>query len=283
MSPGVKLYRRLASTPLFWRLVIFFGILAILWAPLALIVYGFGVLTGHSQIFSTVALILLYCCFISHAWFWGRWLHDWQRPLYIYGLVFSRSFLADALIALFFGVGLVVVLFGTELLLGWAILQPRFLSEPILEGLFVGLGIAFAEELLFRGWLLAELRTGVSLLGAIVWSGLIFAIAHFIKPLPDVLQTSPQFLGLLLLGLILATSRYLSFSRARFTSLGLPMGLHAGLVWGYYVVDVSDLVVVSGQVPEWVTGIYGNPLSGILGVTILGCLNVIAGLKLRSK
>ena len=66
-------------------------------------------------------------------------------------------------------------------------------------------------------------------------------------------------------------------------SLGLPIGLHAGLVWGYYIVDVADLVTPAGTVPEWVTGIHGNPLSGALGVTLLSVLASLTWLKLRSE
>jgi hypothetical protein len=51
--------------------------------------------------------------------------------------------------------------------------------------------------------------------------------------------------------------------------------LHGGLVFAYYQVDVNDLVVATAQVPEWVTGIGGNPLAGLLG---LGFLSVIGGI-----
>jgi hypothetical protein len=53
------------------------------------------------------------------------------------------------------------------------------------------------------------------------------------------------------------------------------VGLHGGLVWGYYLVDVADLLDVTGRVPAWVTGVGGNPLAGLLGMTLLGCLAVL--------
>lgn len=244
-------------------------------------VYGAGFLLGLSHIAGIVALVLLYSCFIAIAWFWGRWVHDWRKPWSNYGLLCRKRFVGDGCVALLVGVGLVVAMFGIEVLLGWASFYPRPLVGIASEGLLVGLAIGFAEELLFRGWLLAELKVNLPRYQAIVWSGLIFAIAHFIKPLPEILSTSPQFLGLLLLGVILGTSRYISCLQPAFASLALPMGLHAGLVWGYYIVDVGDLVIPSGLVPEWVTGIHGNPLSGALGVLILGCLAILTSLKLR--
>lgn len=283
MHQGIRLYRRLGSGPFTWRLMVFFGWLVVLWAPLASLIYGVGVLLNQVQVASTVTVIVLYLCFVVNAWLWGRWLHGWRNPFAVYGLSLGHPFFLDAVLAMLFGVGLVAGLFGVEVMLGWASFHPRSLVAISLEGLAVGIGVGFAEELLFRGWLLAELKTELSPLKAIAWSSLIFAVAHFIKPLPEVLKTSPQFLGLLLLGIVLAMWRYMRRRDSAFPSLGLPMGLHGGLVWGYYIVDVADLVTPSGQVPEWVTGIHGNPLSGLLGVTILGCLAFFSSLRLRSE
>ena len=278
-----KIYRRAVRGLVLWRILIFFVLLLVLWSPVALVTYGMGYLLGQTQLASTLALVALYICFIGNAWLWGRCGHGWQRPLLFYGLCFTRRFWGDVIVALFCGGGLVVLLFGAEVLLGWASFQPRPLLGIVLEGLAVGVGIGIAEELLFRGWLLTELQISLSRRSAILWSGLVFALAHFIKPLSEVLQTSPQFLGLFLLGIILASGRHISRLNRPFSSLGLSIGLHAGLVWGYYIVDVADLVVPSGRVPEWVTGIHGNPLSGALGVTILGCLAIVSCFKLRSE
>ncbi|MGD1854215.1 MAG: type II CAAX prenyl endopeptidase Rce1 family protein [Leptolyngbyaceae cyanobacterium] len=275
-------YRQIASAWVMWRIVAFFGALLILWLPFGLLTYGLGALFGHSQATDTLAVVTLYGCFIGNAWIWGRWIHRWQRPFYTYGLVADGRFVGNLAIALPVGFSLVCLLFGAQVLLGWAESYPRPLAAIALEGLAVGLGVGLAEEVLFRGWLLAELQIGLPRSQAIFWSSVIFAIAHFIKPLPEILQTSPQFLGLVLLGMLLAAARHISLG-SRFTSLGLPIGLHAGLVWGYYIVDVADLVVPSSQVPAWVTGIHGNPLSGVLGIGILACLTVLAGLRLRSK
>lgn len=284
MTQWLTCYRRMAHASLLWRIILFFATLLLLWAPCAVCIYGLGQLLAQPQLASTLTLVVLYVGFVCHAWFWGYGVHGWQRPFKIYGLIFCGRFVRDTLVALLCGFSLVCVLFGLEITLGWASFHPSVLVAIAFEGLGVGLGIAIAEELLFRGWLLAELQTGLSRIQAMLWSSCIFAVAHFIKPLPEVLRTSPQFLGLLLLGVLLSTSRYISRSRRSwFTSLGLPIGLHGGLVWGYYIVDVGDLVVPTGRVPEWVTGIHGNPLSGVLGVVILGLLTAVGYFNLRSK
>ena len=275
--------RQVANVALAGRILIFLAALLLLWAPLAVPIYGVGFLWGLAPIAGIVALVLLYSCFIGLAWVWGRWVHDWQQPWNNYGLLCSRRFISDGCVALLMGFTLVVAMFGLEVLLGWANFYPRSLLSIALEGLLVSLAVGFAEELLFRGWLLTELEVNLPRYPAIIWCGLIFAMAHFIKPLPEILSTSPQFFGLLLLGLILGAGRHISRLKPNFASLALPMGLHAGLVWGYYIVDVGDLVIPSGRVPEWVTGIHGNPLSGAFGVLILSCLTVLSFFKMRSK
>jgi hypothetical protein len=54
--------------------------------------------------------------------------------------------------------------------------------------------------------------------------------------------------------------------------LGFPIGLHGGLVWGYYIINVGELVKYSGQVPDWVTGVNNNPLQGVMGVLLMSVL-----------
>jgi hypothetical protein len=56
--------------------------------------------------------------------------------------------------------------------------------------------------------------------------------------------------------------------------LGLSIGLHAGLVWGYYIINIGELVRYSGSVPDWVTGVNGNPLAGAIGLLFLSVLAV---------
>lgn len=274
--------RQIARFALPWRIILFFGTLLILWGPFAIFIYWLGYLLRQYNAASILALIFLYVCFVLLAWAWGWVVHRWQKPLKTYGLILCDRFFKDLAMALLSGVGLVVLLFGAQVFLGWASFHPRPVMAIAMEGLLVALGIGLAEELLFRGWLLAELQTGLSRGAALVWSSFLFAAAHFIKPLSEILRTSPQFLGLLLLGLILAMVRCSSRIQARsFQSLGLPIGLHAGLVWGYYIVDVGDLVLPSGLVPEWVTGIHGNPLSGLLGLAILSGLATLCFFRWR--
>jgi hypothetical protein len=150
---------------------------------------------------------------------------------------------------------------------------PSQVLPNLFEGFLVGLGVGLAEELLFRGWLLFELEQDYPAVGALWLNAVIFAIAHYLRPLEAILESWPQFLGLLLLGLTLVWARRIPLRQGPLnqgTTLAFAAGLHGGLVWAYYQVDVNDLVVATGQVPDWITGIGGNPLAGILGLALLG-------------
>ena len=43
-------------------------------------------------------------------------------------------------------------------------------------------------------------------------------------------------------------------------------------MWGYYIVNVGNLINYTDKVPNWITGIDGNPIAGILGLSFLAVL-----------
>lgn len=122
----------------------------------------------------------------------------------------------------------------------------------------MAIAVGFAEELLFRGWLLNELDRGYSPSVSLVTSSLIFALLHGIRP---------QLLALGILGSILVWAK-----RATRGRLGLSIGFHAGIVWGYYLVNVGQLVTFSNRFPAWVTGIDRKPLAGVVGILTLSAI-----------
>ena len=219
-------------------------------------------------------LVALYALFLIGLPQWGKRIHRWPQPFLYCGLRFSQQMGRDLCLAFVIGVLGVFGLFGLSTLLGWAAPtspSPRFVRF-FFEGLLMAIAVGFAEEMLFRGWLLAELEKDYTARSALLMNALFFAVTHFIKPLNEVIRTSPQFLGLVALGLGLVWARRSRIDAAGSTSLGYPIGLHAGLVWGYYLVNVGGLSEPTGQVPAWVTGINENPLAGLLGVILLGAI-----------
>jgi uncharacterized protein len=105
-------------------------------------------------------------------------------------------------------------------------------------------------------------------------SSLIFALVHFIKPWEVIQRMWFALPALLFLGvaLVWAKRSTRSVKKAQRHLLGLPIGLHTGLVWGYYVISVGQLVSYNNTVPEWITGIDRNPLSGVLGCVSMGAI-----------
>lgn len=254
----------LAFYPAPIRLGIFVLALLLVWVPLAAPIYWWG---RDPSFVGILTIVLLYGEFILLVRFWGKHVYCQPQMLRRYGLKTTRRNGLELLIGLGTGIIIVLSLFGLEGWLGWLVWQEPavFLPQLILEGLIVALGTGFAEELLFRGWLLDELQRDYRP-GTALWAdALVYALLHFIKPLAEILRTWPQFLGLLLLGLTLVWAKRSCSSR-----LGLPIGLHAGLVWGYYIINVGQLVQYSGRVPDWITGVDRNPLAGVMGLLFLG-------------
>lgn len=212
---------------------------------------------------------LLFGQFLLLLRIWGQKIYRHPQLLKSYGLVKTWQNGLELLTALGIGLLFTLSLFGLEGKLGWLLWKQPDVSFPrvILEGFVSALGIGFAEELLFRGWLLDELERDYSPRIALWANAIIFALLHFFRPLPEMLRNLPTFPALLLLGLTMVWAKRGSQGR-----LGLPVGLHAGLVWGYYIIDVGRLVQYSGNVPDWITGVDGNPLVGVMGLMFLSVL-----------
>ncbi|MGD1898062.1 MAG: CPBP family intramembrane glutamic endopeptidase [Phormidesmis sp.] len=258
------------------RIGLFLLLLGAVWLPLAAAVYlpnGWFYDVNAAEI---AVLALLYVGFLTALPVWGRRMHGWQAPFQHCGLRWHPQLGKDVGTALLIGVLGVFALFGVETLLGWAsptAPSPRFVRF-VVEGLLMALAVGFAEEMLFRGWVLAELESGYSSTAALIMNAVFFATTHFIKPWSEILRTLPQFFGLVLLGgaLVWARRSPTGLPRKKLTRLGYPIGLHAGLIWGYYIVNVGGLSEYTGRAPEWITGVDSNPLAGLLGLILLGLI-----------
>lgn len=257
--------RKIARYPVPIRIGAFLLVLLLLWLPLAIPIYLAGV---DPNTVSILTMLLLYGEFIILLQWWGKRVYHQPQILQHYGLVRTQHNGLDLLSGLIVGTVLVFSLFLIEGWLGWLVWLPStgFLLRIILEGLVVAIAVGFAEELLFRGWLLNELLRDYHFQRALWINATLFAVLHFIKPLPDILRTLPQFPALVVLGLTLV------WARMRKNRLGLPIGLHAGLIWGYYIINVGQLTEYSGQVPDWITGVDRNPLAGVMGLLFLSVL-----------
>ncbi|MEG5018732.1 MULTISPECIES: CPBP family intramembrane glutamic endopeptidase [unclassified Microcoleus] len=257
--------QRIASYPFPLRVIIFLLILLAIWLPLAAPIY---LLVKDSNLATILTMGLLFTEFLFLVPRWGKQVYGQTQLLKSYGLINTRKNGLELLIGLAIGLLLTFSLFAVQGLFGLVAWQNSDnLPRIIAEGLLSALGVGFAEELVFRGWLLDELQRDYNYKISLWANSLVFALSHFIKPVAAMLQSWPQFPGLLLLGLILVWGK-----RSRQNRLGLSIGLHAGLVWGYYMINIGQLVRYSGSVPDWVTGVNGNPLAGAIGLLFLSVL-----------
>jgi uncharacterized protein len=240
--------------------------LLVLWLPFAVPIY---LLVEDSNLESILTMVLLYAEFIFLLKVWGKGVYQQPQILNHYGLELSRLNGIDFFQGLSIGLMSILIVFSLQGLFGWLVWQqPKlWLFKIILEGLLVAFGVGFAEELLFRGWLWDELKRDYNLNLAAWINAILFAVAHFIKPLAAIIHTLPQFPALVLLGLTQVWGKLGKRGR-----LGLPIGLHGGLVWGYYIINVGELINYTQVVPDWVTGVNNNPLQGIMGVLFMGGL-----------
>ena len=259
--------RFLKTQPVWIRLLSFLVCLLVIWLPLA-IPLNF-VLASDRNLATIIIMGLLLVDFIALQKLWGNYVYHQPKIFARYGLIASRLNALELVSGLAIGVVVCWSLFLVEAIMGWIQLNPVDFSliTVVVEGLVSALGIGFAEELVFRGWLLTELEQDFPKNKSLWLNSIIFAVAHFLKPLGEIIRTLVTFPAYILLSLALVWAKWSKRDR-----LGIAIGLHSGLVWGYYILNVGNLVNYTEQVPDWVTGIDGNPIAGILGLMFLTVL-----------
>ena len=147
----------------------------------------------------------------------------------------------------------------------WGYWVGEITKGTILNAIFLTIGVGFAEELIFRGWLLEELKRQFGLRKAIFLQALIFSIVHIGLNLP-IWQMISILFGLFLLGILLALIRI----KDNYSLWGC-IGLHGGLV-GLWFITNNGLLLISKDAPTWLVGpgiINTNPLGGLFGISLM--------------
>ncbi|BAQ66070.1 metal-dependent membrane protease [Geminocystis sp. NIES-3709] len=259
---------RLKNYPFLVRLGLFILTLFFIWLPFAIPIYYF---LGEKDpnLTTIITMAILFVIFLCLVKFWGKYIYKNDHIFQYYGLVNSKKNLVHLGKGLIIGFCFTWLLFGVESLFGWLNFQFPTMAFPklILEGFISAIGIGFAEELFFRGWLLSELERDFSLSISGFLNALMFGISHFIKPISEIIRTIVTFPALLLLGYTLVSAK-----RSHQNLLGISIGLHSGLVWGYYILNVGEMITYTESVPQWITGIDKNPIAGIMGLGFLSIL-----------
>jgi uncharacterized protein len=262
--------RRLSQYPALVRILAFLLALVLGWAPFATVIYIYISRSSNLQdpevanLLNILVMGGLGLFFLLALPLWQRLVYDQSHTFRWIGMVGSWRNIWGLCQGWAIGFASTALLFYIQGLCGWLEWQPaqRPWSEIIGGGILSSFGVALAEELFFRGWILTELEVDYSPKVSLWSSSAIFATLHFLKPLSDVLSQIPQFVGLWLMGMVLAVAK-----RSQKNLLGIAIGLHAGMIGVIYLVNVGQLIHHrNSQVSDWITGIYGLPNAGLMGI-----------------
>ena len=216
---------------------------------------------------SIIGTIITFILFLKVLPSWGRIRWKTNNPWLSIGLDFNDKF--KVLILFFngflFSVFLLILLILLLLLGGWIDGFDNIKFAQLLDATLLIVGIVFAEEIIFRGWLMEEMVLLFGLRRGLIFQSTIFSLAHYRSDI-DLLALIPFFIGLFLFGLVLTLRR--TFDRG---SLWGCIGLHGGLVGIWYLFE-SGMVSFSGDTPYFLLGPsknMANPIGSIIGILIL--------------
>jgi uncharacterized protein len=209
------------------------------------------------------------CFAITVSIFYARRFLD-KRSFVSLGLVPNKQAILDILVGIGITFTMMAFIFILALGMGWITFdgfawQSDGYSLAISQSLiwlFIFVIVGWQEELLSRGYLLQNLRDGMTLFWGVMLSSLVFAIFHLFNPGTTWVST----MGIFLAGLFLA------FGYVMTKQLWLPIGLHIGwnlfegVIFGFPVSGMNPYALVRLQIPGpslWTGGTFG-PEAGLL-------------------
>jgi uncharacterized protein len=262
-TSAIKLFQPLTQLPTPLRILSFALMVGLPWAAIALPV---GLLIKDPSQLSLTTMPVLYLIFLGMLYLWGRFGYG-ENLLQRYGMRRSTAWLYEWLGGLGIGYGIVLLLFELQGAVGWIrwFNPVRPIPTLLLQGFVIAVVVGLAEELLFRGWLLDELTRRYQPNVALAVTSVIYALLHCLRLVPS----SIQWVSLALLGWALGMTKRVTGDR-----LGMAAGLHAGIVWCYWVLTVGQLFAYTGKVPVWITGWERNPLAGPVGIVVMAALAI---------
>ena len=259
--------------------IIFIPFLYICGWILATPIFLLGIDKENLSLIGTIFTFLIYV-FSLPRWFKLRWgvkntwtllgINKIDKNINLFIFFFRGFLLSIVLISL-----ILIPIIGTK----WGYWIGTISTDTFMNAIYLILGVGFAEELIFRGWLLEELKNQFGLKKAIFGQALIFSIVHIGFDLPF-LQMLSILTGLFLLGILLSLVRLKDKN-----SLWGCIGLHGGLV-GLWFITNNGLLEISKNSPKWLVGpgtINTNPLGGIFGISLMAIFCFLNFRLLREK
>ena len=148
----------------------------------------------------------------------------------------------------------------------------EFSSDILFNSILLGLFIGIAEELIFRAWLLEELKMEYGIKIAIITQALVFSLIH---PISD--NSFWNIIGLRLGWFFLAI--LLSLVRRKDKgSLWTCIGIHGGLVGIWFFIN-HGLIKIADNTPSFLAGPFtqnvSNPIGSFFAIVILILLCIL--------
>ena len=167
------------------------------------------------------------------------------------------------------------------------LLQKNYISwigefSPIilLNSTVLGLGVGFAEEIIFRGWLLEELKFEYGTKISIALQAIVFSFVHNLSN--DIFWNIIRLrLGFILLGIFLSLVKIRDKG-----SLWNCIGLHGGLVGIWFFIN-NGLIEFKENTPSFLAGPFTqnipNPIGSFSAILILLLLCLFYALKSKKN
>ena len=250
------------------------------------ILYGIGWALSHSSLLfnfeeenlsliGTIITFLLFIILLPY-WFHIRW--KISSAWVLLGITKNR-FLKN-FVNFFQGILFALVLI---ILILFPLFQKNYISwigefspTVLLNSITLGLGVGLAEEIIFRGWLLEELKFEFGIKISIALQAIVFSFVHNLSD--DMLW---EIIGLRL-GFILL-SLFLSLVRIRDKgSLWSCIGIHGGLVGIWFFIN-HGLIEFKENTPSFLAGPFTqnipNPIGSFSAILILLLLCIFYTIK----
>tara|TARA_B100000886_G_scaffold260471_1_gene185331 strand:- start:50 stop:910 length:861 start_codon:yes stop_codon:yes gene_type:complete len=261
--------------PRFISTIFFIPILYVMgWAlsqPLLLLNIG----KENLSLIGTIFTFLLFIFFLPY-WFYIRWniSSTWELLGITKHKLFKNfiHFFKGVLLSLILIILILTPLFQRNFIYWIGEFSPSILLNSIL----LGLGVGFAEEIIFRGWLLEELKFANGAKIAIFLQAFVFSFVHNLSN--DIFWNIIAFRsGFFLLGIFLSLVRTKDKG-----SLWQCIGIHGGLVGIWFFIN-NGLIEFKENTPSFLAGPFKqnipNPIGGFIGILILFVLCIFYAIK----
>ena len=227
----------------------------------------------------TIFTFLLFIFFLPY-WFYIRWnvSNTWIfLGITKYNLLKNFVHFSQGILFSLFLIILILVPLLQKNYISWI---GEFSPSILLNSIVLGLGVGFAEEIIFRGWLLEELKFEYGINLAIALQALVFSFVHNVSNqiLWNIIGLR---LGFVLLGIFLSLVRIKNKG-----SLWNCIGIHGGLVGIWFYIN-NGLIEFKENTPSFLAGPFSqdipNPIGSFSAIFILLLLCIFYAIKSKQN